>query len=1588
MYCVFVILLTFVSALTVHSRDLLVLTVSTETNDALERFLRSANNNHFNVKVLGLGLVWKGGDVSHSVGGGQKINLLRDELRNHINLDDLLILFLDRDRKQLLGESVDQFLESLRDLATKIYAVEDRIKIEVESLQQFILGVSHPGLKAELIRRSPDNIRDAVQLAHSYGATSDYDVVFMDSKFRLLEEYENSNYTILFGAESFCWPDQSLEKMYPPVGPKENRFLNSGGFVGPASSLYRMVTEMPIKEDDDDQLYYTKIYLNEALRRELNIGLDTRSSIFQNLNGALQDVELHFTNDTGYLVNTKTGTRPIVAHGNGPIKPEFNSLTNYLDHSWTPTRGCQHCSERNLDLDEQGEFPNIQLSIFIENPTPFLDVFFDRIAALSYPKSHIHLTGHVAKKAEKQRALADAFNKTYGHEYLSVSWFDAEEVTDEAIARDYAYAHCLALDACMFLFSVDSTVQLTNPRTIEHLIQMNRSMIAPMLSRRGKLWSNFWGALSRDGYYERSDDYIEIVERNRTGIWNVPFIRDAYLLSRRVVRKFAEHKLAGSIDVEMRIPTIARQENVFMTVDNLEPYGYLVFPDTYTTDHLNNDLWQIFDNPLDWEEQYVHPDYFEISKPEVRMTDIEQPCPDVFYFPIVSAKFCRQLIAEVEEFGLWSDGTNVDPRLEGGYENPWARMNFVVRYRPDEQSSLRPHHDASSYSLTIALNEAELEFQGGGTRFVRYNCSLVRSKLGWTSMFPGRVTHLHEGLTTTSGTRYIFPTKLFTFKLSVAKAPLNDELLHRNYTNLAQCPCGQCSRYYEHQEFNTFLELLVLTVATESNDALERFLRSARNNEFNVKVLGLGQAWNGGDVSRSTGGGQKIRLLRDELRNYRSDTDLLVLFVDSYDVVFMDSKTRLLEEYEKSNYTVLFGAEGFCWPDKNLANMYPQVGPREKRFLNSGGFIGPASYLYRIVTEAEIADDRDDQLYYTTIYLNQALRVSFRKQPLNARNLRGPSAPLDVDQTDNAPSICSASQPCLKRRQRESALIKVRQRLRNMQASLTRTKARPRTSALDQVQTEQLNIGLDTKSAVFQNLHGAFTEVELQFANDTGYLVNTKTNTRPIVAHGNGPIKPEFNSLTNYLDHSWTPSLGCQHCNERIIDLDEQGEFPTIQLSVFIEYPTPFLDVFFDRIAALSYPKTHIHLTGHIGRKAEKQTPLVNEFIKKHGHSYLSIKWFYPDELVDEGSARDHAYAHCLAVDTCQFMFSVDAVVQLTNPHTIEHLIQMNRSMIAPMLSRRGKLWSNFWGALSRDGYYERSDDYVEIVERKRVGIWNVPFIRDAYLLSRRVVQVFANHKLSGIDGLEMRIPNIARQENIFMTLDNMEHYGYLVHAETYTTEHLNNDLWQIFDNPLDWEEQYVHPDYFKYLAPEVGMSDFKQPCPDVFYLPIVTTKFCRQLIAEVEEFGLWSDGTNVDPRLEGGYENVPTRDIHMRQINWEDHWLHFLVKYVHPIQKKVFAGYEDKPWARMNFVVRYRPDEQASLRPHHDASSYTVNIALNEAGVDFEGGGTGFVRYNCSVVRAKVGWAAIFPGRVTHLHEGLTTTSGTRYIFVTFVNP
>ena len=107
-----------------------------------------------------------------------------------------------------------------------------------------------------------------------------------------------------------------------------------------------------------------------------------------------------------------------------------------------------------------------------------------------------------------------------------------------------------------------------------------------------------------------------------------------------------------------------------------------------------------------------------------------------------------------------------------------------------------------------------------------------------------------------------------------------------------------------------------------------------------------------------------------------------------------------------------------------------------------------------------------------------------------------------------------------------------------------------------------------------------------------------------------------------------------------------------------------------------------------------------------------------------------------------------------------------------------------------------------------------------------------------------------------------------------------------------------------------------------------------------------------------------------MRQVGLEAEWLHMLKQYVTPIQLYTFAGallavaaaasllisvhcsvirmssdsasrslmpcalcagYYHEAYSRMNFVVRYHPQEQDRLKPHHDSSTFTLNVALNQ---------------------------------------------------------
>lgn len=704
------------------------------------------------------------------------------------------------------------------------------------------------------------------------------------------------------------------------------------------------------------------------------------------------------------------------------------------------------------------------------------------------------------------------------------------------------------------------------------------------------------------------------------------------------------------------------------------------------------------------------------------------------------------------------------------------------------------------------------------------------------------------------------------------------------------------------------LDIQVVTIATETNDGLRRYLASADKYGFDVKTYGMGKRWDGGEMEWGTGGGQKVNLLKEGLQEFTGQDDLILMFTDSYDVVFTNTPEEIMKKFKKLDARVVFSAEGFCWPRRDLAGKYPTVKPQEKRFLNSGGFMGYAKDILEIVNHKAVGNQDDDQLYYTQIFLDKSLR-------------------------------------------------------------------------------DKWDMKLDTKSEIFQNLHGVLDDVDVKFVGSRSYLYNTKTGTTPSVIHGNGPIKMEFNRIANYLGDGWTHTIGCQSCAQNIISLRdvEPADFPTVLVSLMIEQPTPFLDEFLGHVRDQIYPKEKIDLFVH--NKEKLHDDAVSRFLESVKDQYHSINHLRPNDQVNEVQARTWAVEEC-AKRKCQYFFNVDSTSQLRHHGSLHILIETNRTVLAPMLSRPYKLWSNWWGALNKDGFYARAPDYMDIVNNNKMGLWNVPFITGTYLVHGSLVPSLMGAYSDRLLDPDMSFCKFVRDTGTFMYVSNMFHFGHQTDPDSFEVTHKHNDLFEIFNNPWDWELKYIHENYSVSLDPSYKLP---MPCPDVYWFPIITETFCDHLIDEMENYGKWSGGRDSykDERLVSGYENVPTVDIHLNQIGLERAWLQFLKVYVSKLQLRAYEGYyHDPPHALMNFVVRYRPNEQSFLKPHHDSSTFTINVALNHAGVDFEGGGCRFIRYNCSVQSTKKGWMLMHPGRLTHYHEGLHITNGTRYIMVSFIDP
>ena len=130
--------------------------------------------------------------------------------------------------------------------------------------------------------------------------------------------------------------------------------------------------------------------------------------------------------------------------------------------------------------------------------------------------------------------------------------------------------------------------------------------------------------------------------------------------------------------------------------------------------------------------------------------------------------------------------------------------------------------------------------------------------------------------------------------------------------------------------------------------------------------------------------GSKLPLIHQKLESLKEKGYLVVMFTDAYDILIFDNEQQILKTFKSFDARIVFGAEYYCNPVKSIAERFPILEEGQKRFLNSGGYIGYLKDVYAIIAHIienqKIKPHDSDQFHFQRVYLNETLRQNHKIQ--------------------------------------------------------------------------------------------------------------------------------------------------------------------------------------------------------------------------------------------------------------------------------------------------------------------------------------------------------------------------------------------------------------------------------------------------------------------------------------------------------------------------------------------------------------------------------------------------------------------------------
>lgn len=197
------------------------------------------------------------------------------------------------------------------------------------------------------------------------------------------------------------------------------------------------------------------------------------------------------------------------------------------------------------------------------------------------------------------------------------------------------------------------------------------------------------------------------------------------------------------------------------------------------------------------------------------------------------------------------------------------------------------------------------------------------------------------------------------------------------------------------------------------------------------------------------------------------------------------------------------------------------------------------------------------------------------------------------------------------------------------------------------------------------------------------------------------------------------------------------------------------------------------------------------------------------------------------------------------------------------------------------------------------------------------------------------------------------------------------------------------HPELFRYEPSFLGAAlaaggdvrgIVKEQAEQIYMFQLFTPEYCGLLIEEAEHSGHWRTAADVDINIGSGVEehSLPDTTQHLHHMPGLDEVYDEIVRrHLEPLMSGLWRTFELSKVSRP-YILKYSPDQVRSMDLHHDAETVTLVVYLNQ---EFEGGGTHFPRWSYHTGKPAPGTAIIYPGGLSHEHEGIAITAGRRYL-------